>query len=259
MTQIAGPEPAAGNAPPDAPSASDPSDDASPIHDICPLLLADDGAWRSASASREHRCAAVGADVVLGLDKQRRLCLTASHRTCATYGTAMRLDAPEAGTTRSPDGAIRPYPRMAPVVLDQGRLAMSLPRVLGNRSSGQLLLAGLMVMAFVAIAVTRIPGVGEQGLVAGTTSTVSASAQPSLVAAATLVPSPLPSPSASPVVTAVPATAPPRVARTYKVRRGDTLSGIAAEFGTTVKALVALNDIEDPARIRVGAVLDLPD
>ena len=45
---------------------------------------------------------------------------------------------------------------------------------------------------------------------------------------------------------------------TYKVKRGDTLSGIAARFGTTVKVLVELNDIKDPSKLRVGQVLKLP-
>jgi LysM repeat protein len=45
---------------------------------------------------------------------------------------------------------------------------------------------------------------------------------------------------------------------TYKVRSGDTLSAIAARFGTTVRALVDLNGITDPSRLRVGQVLKLP-
>ncbi len=41
-------------------------------------------------------------------------------------------------------------------------------------------------------------------------------------------------------------------------RRGDTLSGIAAEHGTTWQVLAQLNKIDDPRRLRVGQVLDLP-
>ena len=41
-------------------------------------------------------------------------------------------------------------------------------------------------------------------------------------------------------------------ARTYTVRRGDTLSEIAARFGTTVNELVRLNNIADPDRIYEG-------
>ena len=46
--------------------------------------------------------------------------------------------------------------------------------------------------------------------------------------------------------------------RTYVVVSGDTLSGIAKRFGTTVNVLVKLNNISNPNLIRVGQVLKLP-
>ncbi|WET83263.1 LysM peptidoglycan-binding domain-containing protein [Amycolatopsis sp. QT-25] len=45
---------------------------------------------------------------------------------------------------------------------------------------------------------------------------------------------------------------------TYTVRSGDTLSGIAAKFGTSVAALVALNAISNPNLIHPGQTLRLP-
>jgi LysM repeat protein len=42
------------------------------------------------------------------------------------------------------------------------------------------------------------------------------------------------------------------------VKPGDTLSGIAAQFGTTVKELAKLNGITNPSLIRVGQVLQIP-
>ena len=42
---------------------------------------------------------------------------------------------------------------------------------------------------------------------------------------------------------------------TYTVQAGDTLSYIAAKFGTTVSNLVTLNNISDPNLIYVGQVL----
>ena len=45
---------------------------------------------------------------------------------------------------------------------------------------------------------------------------------------------------------------------TYVVQSGDTLSGIAARFGTTIQELVQLNDISNPNLIYVGEVLKLP-
>ena len=45
---------------------------------------------------------------------------------------------------------------------------------------------------------------------------------------------------------------------TYVVQAGDTLSGIAARFGTTVAELVSLNNISNPNLIYVGQVLKIP-
>src|SRR5436190_16152732 len=46
--------------------------------------------------------------------------------------------------------------------------------------------------------------------------------------------------------------------RTVTVRRGDTLSAIAARAGTTVSAVAALNGIRDPDHVVIGTVLKLP-
>lgn len=48
---------------------------------------------------------------------------------------------------------------------------------------------------------------------------------------------------------------PAPAAGTYTVRGGDTLSGIAGRFGTTVAALAGLNGIANPNLINVGQVL----
>lgn len=50
----------------------------------------------------------------------------------------------------------------------------------------------------------------------------------------------------------------PAGAGTTTVAAGDTLWGLAAEYGTTVSALAALNGITDPNQILVGQTLQLP-
>jgi len=72
------------------------------------------------------------------------------------------------------------------------------------------------------------------------------SALPSATAAA-------PSPSTVPTPAAVATAAP----RRYTVRSGDTLSGIAAQFGTTARAIRAANDLSGNV-IRPGQVLVIP-
>ena len=246
MTQVADPSPHSDRPSPDR------------RHDVCPFLLAD-SAWRSATPAKEHRCLALGEDVPLALDKQKRLCLTAGHRSCPAYLGALGLgeggDAAAAPQTGQPR---RPYPRMAPVVLDHGRMAVRVPAAARDRPAGQVALAALMVVAFGAIALARLTGVTDGGVAAGP---VTPSPQASMLAVApssTPAPTPTPQPTPSAAPSAAPAPSPTPALRKYKVKRGDTLIGIASQFGTTAKKLIALNKIKDPSRIAVGTVLKLP-
>ncbi len=62
----------------------------------------------------------------------------------------------------------------------------------------------------------------------------------------------------------LPTMDPPRVStpvalpESYTVQAGDTLSGIAAAFGTTVATLLRLNNLEESAILHVGQVITLP-
>ncbi|GAA4329019.1 transglycosylase SLT domain-containing protein [Pigmentiphaga soli] len=63
---------------------------------------------------------------------------------------------------------------------------------------------------------------------------------------------------ANPVRSAVARAPAPRLsARTYKVRRGDTLSSIARKYGTTVAQLRALNHLKSSA-LSIGRTLQIP-
>lgn len=70
--------------------------------------------------------------------------------------------------------------------------------------------------------------------------------------AAPALPPPVHAPAVGPAVVAV------RDAATHTVRAGETLSGIAARYGTTVAALASANGLVDPDRIHAGAHLRVP-
>jgi LysM repeat protein len=240
---------------------------------VCPYLLGTDGAWRSSSPSRDHRCHAVSPAAPLATDKQRRLCLVAKHLGCSTYNAAVA--AIEEGGSVSDRPLHRPVTRTAPLVLDRGRITVSMP-ALPERGVGQGGLVALMAVAFGAIAVTRLgggpelrPAVVEPGATptpaAVTTpapSDTATPARPTPTAEPTLVPSDGDPTAAPPAATPAPPARTPKPTpdspTTYTVKSGDTLSGIAAEHGTTWQELARLNRLSDPRRLRVGQVLELP-
>lgn len=249
-----------------------------PTSAVCPYLLAADGAWRSSTPAREHRCTAVSPAAILAPEKQRRLCLVAEHQGCSTYAAASGVggigDEPLAHD-RSRAG--RPVARTAPLVLDHGGLAIPVPSIRFDRSVGQGGLVGLMAVAFAAILVARLssggPNLVPSGVAVDATATPSASAAatdrtttapaatPDGAPGRTLVPTeaeptPTPKPAASDPVVSTPE--PPATPTTYTVKSGDTLSGIASEFGTTWQVLAQLNRLDDPTRLKVGQELDLP-
>jgi LysM repeat protein len=263
------PTPAAGAEVPYAPV-----DDASAaVYGTCPYLTAGVGGWRSSTPQRDQRCGAVRPAVVLQMAKQRQLCVTPEHLGCATYraAVALELESDPGGMSGS---LLWPVARSQPIVLEPARRLGPLAVLRGSRALGQALLVGLMVVAFVVVVIARSspagPG-GSQGDVIATeppTASASAAAIGSPSPSATTAPTapPTSSPQPSPTSTTAPPTATPRPTATpaptgtrqYKVKSGDTLSGIAVAFGTTVKVLKQLNDITDPRLIRVGQVLIVP-
>jgi LysM repeat protein len=250
---------------------------------LCPYLVADGFGWRSASASRDHCCGAVAPPVPLSIDKQRRLCLVNRHVSCPTYVAAAQLSgrpvepagdgvvapyaaSPPPSTTRQPGGeAITRWSivRTVPVLLDRRDVpgaAMSALRTAGGRQAG---LVGILAVAFIVIAGSRLAGASPPAASPRPTSVVAA-------AGATPVPSTLPSaaPAAAtplPAATAV-ATQPAPLAtlpatpatRTYIVKRGDTLYEIARRFHTTVATIQQLNGMGSSTMLHAGDVLKLP-
>ena len=69
--------------------------------------------------------------------------------------------------------------------------------------------------------------------------------------------SPVPTTTAAPTQTPAP-TATPRPGRRYLVESGDTLLGIAIQFGATVGAITAANGITEDSLLRIGQELVIP-
>ncbi len=245
-----------------------------PVREVCPYLEAAEGGWRSVQATRDHRCTATSPASPLSLAKQRELCLQPAHFGCATYQAAREIvsELPAPG-----DDGLWPETRGAVLSLEAAPGPRGSVPGVGGRSTGQAVLIALMVVAFVLLVISRV----------GPPATGDAASSFDLAGAGSMAPASPPAPPASQRATASPsasgdaptagtsddpASPAPSVTSgdpsaapsasvpttTYRVRRGDTLSGIAARFGVTVRALKAANGITDAALIRPGQVLVIP-
>jgi hypothetical protein len=220
---------------------------------ICPYLSAEDGGWRSPTAERDQHCAALEPPAPLAIEKQRRLCLTQEHRTCATFRAAAGA---RDGDPARPGATRWTLVRTAPVVLDGGRVS-SATSFARRRSGPQLALGGLMVLALAAIVIARLPEAGATpaGAVSSPSPRTLASASPTPRPTPRPTPSATPEPTASPRPSVTPSPAP--TVLTYRVIAGDTLYAIAIRYGTTVKAIYDLNELTS-TNLRIGQVLKIP-
>lgn len=236
----------------------------------CPFLIAESGDWRLAIPAREHRCAALVPLASLTLEKQARLCLQAAHENCATYGAALAAREARTGGAIALDRAGRwAFALTTPLIEDAGGVRMRVGGILADRRRWPavpvvILVATLSALAISGVRTDRPATAPASQAVAFAGASLAPTAAPSAPPAATPSPAPLPTSSpppattSPPVATALPTQPPTPVYRTYRVRYGDTLSGIAARYHTTVLALERLNGITDPTRIRVGTILRIP-
>jgi LysM repeat protein len=249
--------------------------DADAVLEVCPFLAADGGSWRSAYAAREHRCHALHPAAVLAIDKQRQLCLLAAHSGCATYLAAREVNAAAVPATPGDEGAaLWSATASTPLVLEPARRMGALPGA-SAKSGGQALLVGLMVLAFLVLVIARTQSpAASGGATPGPSAGVAvASASPAASrpqatgsplasqvpdASSGLTPDPSPAATSAPTARTTPKPSTSVARQRYRVKAGDTLSSIAVRFGTSVRALVALNKIADPRLIRVGQVLVIP-
>jgi LysM repeat protein len=230
---------------------------------VCPFLRSRDGSWSSAFVSRDLRCWAVQPTAQPSAQKQRQLCLAAAHATCSTFETADSVD-PFLGRADAGDAALWPAAASIPIALESVHTRPDV-NVASPRAGGQALLVGLMVVAFLVLAIARtnqLAGVGASPS-PDATATAAASAIVGVPASATASPVPSVADSASPAAPSAtiapsPTPAPTATQRSYKVRSGDTIASIAAKFHTTVTAIVGANKIVDPRTIHPGQILVIP-
>lgn len=263
--------------PPRAPEPGPVDDKAPPpaIDDLCPYLLAAGGGWRSAAPHRDHRCTAVEPPAPLPTDTQRRLCLSAEHASCAAFRAARAARAStlapglDPAVVASADAARRPIARTTAVVLEQSRLVAGRSLLPGDWSASQAAVVALMIVAFVVVLFARLSTPGSPAVSSSPSPSIAASPSPSPTPTPRPTPTLPPPPSGSgalesgspPAASVAPSqaavTSAPPFRTTYRVKAGDTLVGIASQFGTTVPAIQQLNGLTSSS-LRIGQVLKIP-
>jgi LysM repeat protein len=262
------------------------------VYRACPYLIAASGTWRGSQPTRDHRCGATQPQAALAIAKQRDLCLTSTHVSCATFVAAQELRVGRDAAAPSSGSGFWPETRSIVLALEPEHGRSATFGGSSRRSGGQALLVGLMVLAFLVLVIARTapqsgsrtpqPGAGTSPPAAGGAAATAASptaAQPVPSTTASGAPSGVPSAGggASPSPSAAPPSSPPSpgmtatasatpepassstpaAATTYKVRSGDTLSAIAVRFNTTVKKIKVANGLASNT-LRIGQVLTIP-
>jgi LysM repeat protein len=237
----------------------------------CPHLAGPKGAWVASEPSGDHRCAAVAPPTAVTQEKQRRLCLTDEHPSCATYIAA--LESRSSRIAESERAAGWGWVRTLPVVDARLGLGASIGTMISERRGWQFVPAVALVAALGALGLANLGSPSGAAsptprvtspvvVVASPTVAILPTSEPSSPASA--VPTTTPPPSPTPVPTVTPAPTPARTATpvpsaraSYTVKSGDTLYGISRQFGVTVPALMDFNGLTSTV-LRVGQVLRIP-
>jgi LysM repeat protein len=231
------------------------------VERICPYLaLADDGRTVADGFDAEHRCHALTPPAPLDRARQVQLCLTEAHVRCERFAAARTAWlAASSGLPRvAPDVAFgRTRLIVEPEPAGRGRAGAPMGRfsrrtVVVAAAGGTLVVA--LGLAGISGAFSGTPAASASPTPEATSSTTPTTAPPSSVEASASV---APTVAASNPVTPTAATTPAATPRTYVVRSGDTLNGIATQFGTTAAAIRAANGLTGD-QIDVGDVLIIP-
>lgn len=125
------------------------------------------------------------------------------------------------------------------------RRARMVPVILAGMAGLILVIGLLLVVNFF----TRGPGQTILRTATPTPTLTFTPAPPSLTPSDTLTPEP-PTPTPGPSLTPTPVT--------YTVNSGDTLFGIAQQYGVDLCELMVFNQITDPALVSIGTVITIP-
>jgi LysM repeat protein len=237
----------------------------------CPFLMSEAGGWRLDVPARDHRCAAFTPAAPLAPEKQSRLCLTDTHVTCATYLASIAAREARLGAAPVERATRWGLARTTTIIEDPGGIQARVLTALRDRRRRPAIPAVLLVVGLLALAISGFRGfLPATGAVAtpspsaapvAVVPTPAPNPQPTLPAPTEtpVPPSPTPALTLPPTGTPEPTKGPKPTFRTYTVHPGDTLSGIASRFHTTVSAIAQLNHISDPSKLRVGQVLLIPN
>ncbi|MEA2674435.1 MAG: hypothetical protein QOI92_1627 [Chloroflexota bacterium] len=236
----------------------------------CPFLVAEAGGWRLDVPSRAHRCGAVSPPAPLSPEKQARLCLTAAHLTCATLQASQaargaRLGPLAAGGDRTTRWGLA---RTTTVIEESGGLRTRVVGLLLDRGRWPAIPAVILVVTLIVLAASGLRPTSPAAVEATATPAPRTNVPASTLIATALATESVTAPPTTPAATAQPTARPsarttgtplPSVAyQNYTVKSGDTLSAIAAKFGTTSRAIADLNGITVSTTLHIGQVLKIP-
>jgi LysM repeat protein len=236
----------------------------------CPFLVAETGGWRLGRPSREHRCGAFSPPASLSPEKQARLCLTSKHTGCATYMASLSARTERLGAPPLRRATRWGLARTTSVIEDAGGIRGRLLGAILDRRRWPAIPALILITTLLVLAISGLRGGLPAAAIATATPGQATHALPTLIATTqplatgpeqSQVPSsstPSSAPVASTPATPPASSGPAASFRTYKVKSGDTLGAIARRYGTTVSALVALNNLPDAGRLSIGQVLLIP-
>ena len=234
----------------------------------CPFLLAEGGGWRLDVPSKDHRCTAVSPAAVLSSEKQSRLCLTAAFPSCATFLASMEARGTRLGSPAGDHTTRWGLARTTAVIEDAGGMRTRVVGTVTDRRRWPAVPAVLLLAGLIVLGLSGLRGTSASAIASPSPSrpVVAATASPRATARPTEAPeTPEPSvvattaPSARPSIVPPPTAGPVASFRTYVVKGGDTLSGIASKFGTTSRAIADLNGIKTSTVLHAGDVLKIPN